>query len=827
MKFFDKILKAGLMLVVGCVAVACGDSEEVDNPVNKVTSIELKASATTITADGVSEVVFTVKGNDESTLTNESVITCTTDQSVVRGAKFTTETAGSYTFVATYNGLTSNEVNITATEVEGPEPPKGENTWVTTDVKTPIKYAEGQYFGTSTSVGIEVVRLGVNQLRFICTPGEEVKSYRVQYYSVSWLYNQLLEKMKQEGKSELTTADADEVLRTFMLNFDYEYLCGELMTSADDSLGENFGYYEFDWTAMDHMMPWPIQSDADYLIVTLASFDEECTNPDNMADMAVCHVHTPEVELVGDPQVIIDVTPSYSSYKVTYTPNADCKYMYFLSNEAAQLDEYIDIYGDKMYRDFLRHYGGRVELDEPYYMKTNATTILPDLMYAATAIALDVNGNPAKTINRKDFTLTEKPAERALGEATVTNIFAGAAIMKFDIEMDANTYCIYQNIYKKKDAEAYMALDDEDPVKKAFIQKLSLEGWGRENQNYRFDKEANLPCGSGYVSEDEKWMDLQSETEYAILYITQNGYGDLSLLKMSEPFITKKLIRDHPEMTKGVDFKFTLSAVGVQALKYEFEYDTDQVAQFYFGDYEPVFDDEKGGYTDINGTHWQWPTPGVNRDVWLYWLLDYRDPDFGIPWSNAWSTPGTNGYSELTLPGMTPGTTYKYACVFETWDGYVSDVIFAEATTEALTFGPNPEVTAELVTSEDGQSFVLKLTGNDDVGGMRYMSLDTSDGTSAQQLYLNYLLKKTPAITLDDYIAAARKSLVGVGFGTPGNSLVKSFTKASLDTADLTVFLCMGFGRNEDGSDAYSDLIYLVYTKDTGTFRTIEEYLAE
>ncbi len=833
MKTLNKILAFGLLAVMGIAASSC--KKPVVTPEEEV-KITLSVDVKEIVADGKAAATFKVVTDKNEDVTGEAVIKCTEDKSTVKGAKFTTAAAGTYTFEATYGKATSNTVKVTAKAVETPvdpvdpvEPekptqPQGENKWVTTDVRTPVKFAdEGVYYGTSTSTGIEVTNTGTNYLTFKCYPGEEVLSYRVMCYPLSWIYNQLCEKLNQENKETLTVEDAEEVLLQYMTYFDYSegVLAGRLFNGTSASLGESFPAFEIDWFNMDHQVPWQIQPDADYLLVTLSSFDEECTNPDSFADLAVCRFTVPERQLVGDPQVIIDVNASFSSYTVTYSANADCKYMYFLSNDAAQLDQYINLYGDKMYRDFLRHYGSMVPLDEPYVSNTNVQEILPDVTYAATAVALDANGSPAKVINRKDFTLKEKPAEedRTLGTAKITNIRTASGLSAFHVEMDKYTYCIYQANYTLAEANRYMN-DASDAERTALVNKLALEGWGHANVNFKFDSETNQITGEGYVDkEGGYWMDLKPETEYAILYITRNAFGDLSELQMSEPYKTKKLVRDQPKVYDPT-FKFSLTAPSVTSLKYSFEYDPDVVAQFYFGCYYPIMEGMEDGYGEYG-----YPNEGSDRNTWMYWMFDFRDPNYGLPWPNAWATVGVKeGREETTLAGMEPGSTYKYACVYETWDGYVSEIIYQEATTAQVHFGADPQLQTTFSKDEHG-TFHFSFTGNKDVGEIKYVGASTTNNASLFALE-DLLLNDGVFYSEDDFRKMARRQLVDIGLTAKGNSTGMDVTAANLEGEDIYIVAAMGVGE-KDGNPAYSAVEYYVWTKTSGVFKSLHDYVTK
>ena len=78
--------------------------------------ITIEASVNTIKANGIESAMLIVT-QDGANVTNKSTIYA--NGAVVNGNKFATTTPGSYTIYATKGSVTSNEITITATEVEG------------------------------------------------------------------------------------------------------------------------------------------------------------------------------------------------------------------------------------------------------------------------------------------------------------------------------------------------------------------------------------------------------------------------------------------------------------------------------------------------------------------------------------------------------------------------------------------------------------------------------------------------------------------------------------------------------------------------------------
>ncbi len=120
MKKLFKFVCLFAALTAGITMTSCSGNEDNTEEVG----LSLSASPASIVADGVSFTVFTVKMN--GMMISTAKISCTTTGEEIADGRFTTTTAGSYQFVATAEGMTSNTVTVTATELgEQPEPTEG------------------------------------------------------------------------------------------------------------------------------------------------------------------------------------------------------------------------------------------------------------------------------------------------------------------------------------------------------------------------------------------------------------------------------------------------------------------------------------------------------------------------------------------------------------------------------------------------------------------------------------------------------------------------------------------------------------------------------
>ena len=111
MKYFSYALCAAALAFASCTQPTNGN-------VGGDKDLVLSASKSEITADGTDKVTFTVKYGEEDVTANASIADAATGEAL-SGSEFATETAGSYEFVASYDGKESNKVKVDATAVSG------------------------------------------------------------------------------------------------------------------------------------------------------------------------------------------------------------------------------------------------------------------------------------------------------------------------------------------------------------------------------------------------------------------------------------------------------------------------------------------------------------------------------------------------------------------------------------------------------------------------------------------------------------------------------------------------------------------------------------
>ena len=120
MKQFIKFMFAAAALTAA--VSSCDEQPPVDQPGQRTGELQLQADKTTVDADGVDMVLFTVLDKNGNNVTEDAIvkvgISSVLDEMDADGYKFfTTTTHGTFNFTATYDGETSNEVVVTALNV--------------------------------------------------------------------------------------------------------------------------------------------------------------------------------------------------------------------------------------------------------------------------------------------------------------------------------------------------------------------------------------------------------------------------------------------------------------------------------------------------------------------------------------------------------------------------------------------------------------------------------------------------------------------------------------------------------------------------------------
>lgn len=689
----------------------------------------------------------------------------------------------------------SSDDSSSETPDPNPDPQPGEA--VRQDVPTPFEFYVEKTDATADGVSIEVTGKSTNNFQFVLKPGANCPSYRVDVFPLCLIYNSLFENLLAAGGEKATDAQMDEWLRSYVVN---SSSMGSVIFSKEDA---DYAEREVDWANSTYRQV-PVLPDCEYVIVAIGCFDEDGSE---QGDMSICYVKTAAMELEGDPAIDINVTTSYRSYSVSYTPNSDCKYFYHLGSDYDQIQPYVDAYGEKLYIDFMRYTSespfSADSPDDASWIFDAGQEADPTHLFMVTAIALDANGTPATKMASEVFHLLETPTD--IGEAecsiTVDESRIGAGIFYYTAKMEANCKTMFYHVYKKSLADQYREADAETQAEVALI--IDSYGWGTANANYGFDASNGTVTGSSYEKTSfqtyyqttTESKVLEDDEEYVMVYTGRNPYNQISQLHFSEPFHTKKRVENQPE---NADNSLNIEVVSTSRTSavLRFSYDPDKVGLYY---HQYVYPYGEGDYTP--------PQPeSATREQWMNFFLRDVDPTYGNPYVNCW-WPESVGYENYTLTGLEPGTRYVYAYVEEDMNGYMGEVKWFEFTTVELGGGEHPAVTVE--TSKEGAGFNANFKFNEDVREIRYMVDNNSE------LLLDYL--GNSRYIYSDYIDTWTRVCMERGLQSVNE------TSINWEYSDRAVALCLPIGQDADGNPVYGDLVYVLWVD--GEFKTLADYV--
>ena len=667
----------------------------------------------------------------------------------------------------------------------------------------PLSVQEDGFEAGDNGVTINVSEVDEKNIVFNLVPGPAVKSYRLDVYPKAMLYNLLLNEGCLMTPQETCEDKVIQLLTNSSGSGAY------IFNSTDEGFASG---KEFDWANTEYSQA-PIVPDCEYYILVLGCYDDNGENP---ASLSIARVVTPVKELVGDPQIAIDAEVGYRAFIVRYHPNEDCKQFYHWIWSTEEIGEYIDLFGEKMMRDFCRSAtmsAYDATLEENLSVKRSfdlADGIIRE--NTAVAVAVDANGTPSAEIMRYDFSLMQIPEGDFTPRATV---MAGdricATLAYFDVEMEKSCMSCFYRLYLAQDAENLRNAADD--VKAAEALSIANEGWGVANNNFSFNSETNTLTGSYYKSSDQVQVELKPDTEYVALYVAKNNFGQLSELCFSQPFRTKKLVRDNPEACiADVDLKLT--DVSRWGFRYNFTYDYETTACYRFQIVAPY--DKESPVTPPD-----YITDLGNREKWMTFFYDtYQDGPAGpVPMVNMWEAEKA-GYDGYSMYGYESGITYVVAYCAEDINGVVGPVKFASATTTMAVPGPDPTIRLELVEYDDaGGQILAKFVANEDTKMIKYFGVTASDDALYSSCELYNLVSGTRR-TYEEYLALWESQLVQLGLDSNAESVTLGVvTDKVSDKPVLVAAVAIG---EEDGVDVYSPVACMIYHK--GEFRELSAY---
>ena len=675
----------------------------------------------------------------------------------------------------------SNELVI----AEGPE------AIMRPDLITAVNYVPDKVEGGEEGVSVYVVGKETNNFKFVVRPGAMVQSYRLDVYPLCRLYNSLYEAARSQGlKFPLSQKTVETLIRGFI----FDASGAGAYTFSTNNM-EDFLSHEFDWMNTPYAQA-KVVPDCEYVVAVVGCFDTEGAE---QGDLSLCYIRTPYEELIGNPEVAIDVNAGYTRGLLRYSAaNDDVKYYYQWCSDEKDLQPYIDAYGDKLYIDFMRNaiyeptdINAPVDANgiDPHMHTINfGMNADPSWNYMATAIGLDANHTPSKEFQSLIFHPEARPedAEPADVEITVDENTIAATLFWVDCFMPAGCGNAYMALIEAEEAATIMAYNEDQMAAYALeIQALTAGScWGFTNWNYQ--------NGGSYRAKESLTIG-KPDTEYYIAYTGMNQYMQLSPVKFVGPFRTKALEVNAPEQSEE-DALLTLTPKDANKLTLDFTYSFEKTAAIHF-QYIYGFGDkivmEDGSiqwvaYDQDGNIAFVYPTEQSSREELLSHI--YYDP-----YSNRWSTERGGHMSWTDV--LQPESKFGIAYVAEDWNGVFGEVKFVYAETGKLQGGNNPVAAIDGKFDENGNPYFL-VHQVQDCYGVYYLSGDSSveplglanklgerDGfrteSKALEAWYNYCMeyKVNGAATLGDNIRIDIRSDFEIAIciplgGTPDNTIL-------------------------------------------------------
>ena len=667
----------------------------------------------------------------------------------------------------------------------------------------PLTVQEDGFEAGDNGVTINVSEVEEKNIVFNLVPGASIKSYRLDVYPKAMLYNLLL----NEGCLMTPQETCEDKIIQLLTNSTGS--AGYIFSSKDDGFAVG---KEFDWMNSQYSQA-QIVPDCEYYILVLGCYDEAGENP---ASLSIASIITPMKELVGDPQIAIEAEVGYRAFIVRYHPNEDCKQFYHWIWSTEEIGQYIDLFGEKMMRDFCRSaVFSAYDADLEENLSVKRSFDLADGLIrenTAVAVAVDANGTPSAEIVRNDFELLSIPE----GDFTPrANIMAGsricATLAYFDVEMEKSCMSCFYRLYESAAAEALKNADED--TRKAEAISIANEGWGVANNRFSFNSETNTLTGDYFKTSDEVQVELKPDTEYVVLYVGKNNFGQLSELCFSQPFRTKKLVRNRPEDCMA-EVELKLTDVSRWGFTYNFTYDYATTACYRFQIVAPYDKDAPVTPPD-------YITDLGNREKWMTFFYDtYQEGPAGlVPLVNMWQAE-KSGFDGYSMYGYESGITYVVAYCAEDINGVVGPVKFATATTTEAIPGPNPIVEFEMIEYDDANHQVIaNLKTNQDAKMVKYFGVSASDGELYSSCALYELVNGTRR-GYEEYLTLWESQLIQLGLDSNAESVTVG-VDAAKNSEQPVLVAAVSIGE-DNGEDVYSPVICKIYHK--GQFKDLSDF---
>ena len=546
--------------------------------------------------------------------------------------------------------------------------------------------------GSDIGVTIEVTKVEHQNFVFELRPGAMIQSFRFDVFPLSQLYNTLLND-RMVGKDAV---DINEQIRKYL--FAEDGTGGFQISVKDFASEEDFLQIEYDWMNTTYAAATAIAvPDCDYIIAVVACTEDDCGSS-SQGELTLCYVHTTSAELIGDPQVEINVNVGYTAFGVNHIPNPDAAGIYFFGYLTSEIDEYIDTFGDTMFRDFMRTRvsspSSASDPDALVYSVSYGEGADHRIQSTTCAVAVDANLTPAATYSRKDFHLMEIPQEQpeAMVSVSIPEDRIAAGYFEFNINFSKDCQTFFMRVYNEEEKAALEASAEQ---REAEARDLVLNGgWGCHNPNFMWDAEKGESVGTSAVVNEIYWGGLKPGETYYMGYVGRNAYQTLTDLSFSEPITLDTRNLTSNENCKVKDLSVEINDVQRTQYTIDIYYDPSTVSMIYVS----YFFEGAEGFTLTKDSSWQeWVEYIFAPSLTGSGMQEYTNTNV-----NAWPTL-PNGHDYWGVTGMTPGVEYTVFVCAEDFDGNISDVIIKSVTTKIPTPGPDPTMDITLTRSDSSQ----------------------------------------------------------------------------------------------------------------------------
>lgn len=677
--------------------------------------------------------------------------------------------------------------------------------------------------GNDVGVTIDVIKVMDQNFVFELRPGAMVQSFKLDVYPLAQLMNNLLNDKNSGALRGNDAVDINERIREYLFN---ESGSGGYAFSIEDfESAEDFLQIEFDWMNTSYSTASAIAiPDCGYVIAVVGSTDTQISSS-NQEQLTLCYVHTTSQPLIGDPQVEIDVNTGYRKFVVNHIPNADAAGVYYFGYLTSEIDEYIDAFGETMFRDFMRT---RVTSPSPandpdalVYSIDYGQGADSRIQSTTCAVAVDANLTPQKDFARSDFTLEEMPDEedQPVADLTIDIVYdrVAAAYFEFDVNFSKNCQTIFYRFYNQEEKDALMNGSATDRKKEA-IKLVQEGGYGCHNPNFAWDKKGGedgkgAATGSGAKVRLDGYGGLAPGGTYYVGFTGRNGYGSVTELEFSEPVVMDVRNYDSPANCQVKDLKLWLDKPGRTSFRQNITYDPSTVSlvhvQYMTRDNNPGF------WTDAPWSQWI---------DFIFNTGRYGNEETNYsPWVNEWITV-PSGSDPFTWTGMTPNTEYTVFLCAEDFDGNISEMQFASIYTAAIQVGPDPTINMELVASDHyPYDWTVNYTIDHDVEYFLYCFTQSAADLSPFIPGLNSAsLKniKASGISYEAWRDGIYEWVAGGFEGTGGGMRTESDTSQEWEGGDVTIAACIAVGKDADSQPVYK-MYHLIC--ENGKAQTLEE----